>query len=104
MRRQRIVVVTIALLSARALSGQSLAERVATAGDGAVIFSFAARPEICGDGERSIRIGRSSYIGVGGDLRRGCIHGPVQGRPTMRDGLPGRGESWGGGSGTGGGR
>jgi len=94
MRRQRIVIVTIALLSARTLSGQSLAERVAAAGDGAVLFSFAARPEICGDGERSIRIGRSSYIGVGGDLRRECIHGAVQVRLTMRDGLPERVESW----------
>lgn len=63
---------------------QSLADRIATAGDGRVTFSFAARPEVCGDGAGSISIGRS-YIRSNGE-QRPCAHGPVRVRLTMRDG------------------
>jgi hypothetical protein len=91
--RRSIGVAALVIMTSHGGDAQTLAERVAAAGDGAVTFSFASRPEICGDGERFIRIGRSSYIGST-DMRRDCVHGPVQVRLTMRDGLTERVESW----------
>lgn len=72
------------LLALPSAGAQSLADRIATAGDGPVIFSFAARPEVCGDGAGSISIGRS-YVRSNGE-QRPCVHGPVRVRLTMRDG------------------
>ncbi|HET7189113.1 MAG TPA: HEAT repeat domain-containing protein [Gemmatimonadaceae bacterium] len=72
------------LLALHSAGAQSLADRIAAAGDGRVSFSFAARPEVCGDGEGSISIGRS-HVRSNGE-RRPCVHGPVRVRFTMRDG------------------
>jgi hypothetical protein len=83
-----------ALLAARSAGAQALADRVAGAGDGAVTFEFAARPEICGDGGRSVRIGSRSYMGDIDSYQHRCVHGPVQVRLTLRGGEVEGVESW----------
>jgi len=83
------------LVGADTAAAQTLAQRVAEAGEDAVTFSFAARPEACGDGERIVRIGRQSFGAWNdGDARRPCEHGPVQVRLTMHEGRVDRVESW----------
>ena len=79
-----------------ALQAQSLASRIAAAGDGAVTFHYAARPGVCGDGESFVRTGRSSYHGSWSSKRamEPCIFGPVQVRLTLADGLVHRVETW----------
>jgi hypothetical protein len=88
------LLVVAALLAAGPAGAQSLADRVAAAGEGAVTFEFAARPEICGDGDRSVRIGSRSWMGDMGSYRHPCVHGPVQVRLTLRGGEVERVESW----------
>jgi HEAT repeat protein len=84
---------SVVLLIAPALSAQSLAERVSAVRDGAVVFSYSSRPEVCGDGDRMTGIGTSerSYYD---DMRRPCVHGPAQVRLTITDGEIRRIESW----------
>jgi hypothetical protein len=94
MRRVGVSVYCAFTLAAHATQAQSLADRVRAAGDGAVTFMYASRPEVCGDGERSVRIGRS-YMGFDGDFQRhACEFGPVQVRVTTRNGIVERVESW----------
>jgi hypothetical protein len=94
MSRATTLVCCALALASRAAEGQSLADRVRGAGDGAVTFTFASRPEVCGDGERSVRVGRS-YMGFDGDFQRhACEFGPVQVRVTTRNGVVERVESW----------
>ena len=92
-RAVRLFVVA-SLLAPPVSHAQSLAERVSAVSDGQVVFQFASRPEICGDGERSIRIGSRSYMGEMRSVRQPCLHGPVQVRLTLRDGSVERVESW----------
>lgn len=69
-------------------SAQTLAQRVAAAGDGTVRFSFEAKPGVCGDGEsislvrdgeivmsqgRTYRMRDGRVVSQGGD----CVEGPV---------------------------
>ena len=91
--RTHPVVLAAALFIAHPLASQSLAERVANAGDGAVVFTFAARPEVCGDGHRMTRIGTSYWTQFGGE-RGPCVHGPVQVRLTTDAGRVRVVESW----------
>ena len=66
--------VALCVLGAAALLGQgpgSLASRVSAVRDGTVEFSFASRPDVCGDGRGSIWTTGNGYRGYG------CIHGPV---------------------------
>jgi hypothetical protein len=63
---------------------QSIADRVASAPDGRVQFTFAARPGICGNGRTYIQTGPNSYNGsVYGNFNDGvraepCVAGPVR--------------------------
>lgn len=91
----------ISLLGVSMLQGQSLAARVASAGDGAVTFQFASRPGLCGDGEHYVRIGRSSYHGSfsygafsNGRPNAPCVEGPVQVRLTVFEGAVDRVQTW----------
>jgi HEAT repeat protein len=63
-------------------TAQSLADRVSSGGDGAVQFSFAARPGVCGNGRSFVSIGANTYIGsynmVNGSVRESCDAGPVR--------------------------
>lgn len=70
-----------AAASPEAGAAQSLAERIASAPDGAVRMEFAAREDVCGDG-RSIRV-RSSSDRYWESV---CEDGPVRVRMHVRDG------------------
>ena len=82
---------------ATSVQAQSLAARVSAAGNGSVNFHFTARPGVCGDGLRYMRIGRSYQGAWSSDMRSApCTVGPVQVRLTLRDGGVDRLESWAG--------
>jgi hypothetical protein len=78
------------------LHAQSVASRVASAGDGAVTFQFTSRPGVCGDGEHFIRTGSTSYHGSfhSGRSMEPCVFGPVQVRLTRVDGAVTRVQTW----------
>ena len=71
----------VAVLAPRG-DAQSLADRVSSGNDGAVQFSFAARPGVCGNGRSFVSIGSNTYIGsysmVDGTVRESCDSGPVR--------------------------
>jgi HEAT repeat protein len=94
MMRPAILLAAASLLASHGGGAQSLAGRISAAGDGPITFQFASRPEICGDGERSIRIGSHSYMGEMSSFQQPCVHGPVQVRLTLRNGAVERVESW----------
>ena len=83
------------VMIAAPLQAQSLASRIAER-DGAVIFHYAPRPGICGDGETFVRTGKSSYHGSFWTGRRmePCIFGPAQVRLTVEDGAVHRIETY----------
>src|SRR5215472_1420687 len=60
--------------------GQSLARRIASAPEGRVQFSFAARAVVCGNGRSYIQTGPNSFSGNWDDTRRmdPCVAGPVR--------------------------
>jgi HEAT repeat protein len=94
MSRACRLLIAASLFAAPPVGAQSLADRITAAGDGPITFEFAARPEICGDGERSVRIGSRSYMGEMSSIQRPCVHGPVQVRLTLRGAGVDRVESW----------
>lgn len=66
---------------AAAAHGQSLAARIAAAGDGRVQMRYAARPGVCGDGRGSIGTGPRSLIRQDDgddDWSHWCAPGPVR--------------------------
>lgn len=72
-------------------SGQDLAARVATLKNGEVRFSTPSRPDVCGDGDRTLSVrgalfleNLDSYSTVRWKER--CVHGPLRMRLTVRDG------------------
>jgi HEAT repeat protein len=80
----RCALVLAAICLGSVAHAQALARRVASAPEGRVQFSFAARPGICGNGRSYIQTGPNSYSGswVGSfdDARRvdPCVGGPVR--------------------------
>ncbi len=68
---------------------QTLADRIEAVEDGKVRFSFASRPDVCGNGRGSISLGdRHSYIRYDRDdeWEWDCEHGPVRVVLRVRDG------------------
>ena len=70
--------------TARLSIAQPLASRIASAPDGRIVFRFASRPGVCGDGEHIIGDGDSFHVhdissdrGTSG-WRRRCEPGPVR--------------------------
>jgi HEAT repeat protein len=82
--RPTILAATVIAASAQALAAQSLADRVNSAPDGRVQFSFAARPGVCGNGRTYIQTGPNSYTGsfygnINETTRNDpCVNGPVR--------------------------
>jgi hypothetical protein len=98
-RSVRTVVLSAAFVipsAARDLRSQALERRIAASENGAVSFHYTARPGVCGDGERFIRTGRSSYHGSfsKGYPMEPCLTGPVQVRLTVNDGAVTRVQYW----------
>lgn len=82
--RYAIVVTAALALGAGRAGGQSLAQRVSSAGDGRVQLRFASRPGVCGDGHSTISGGDNNVMRANwsandaGDWRRRCAPGPVR--------------------------
>src|SRR6266404_1075584 len=59
--------------------GQSLASRIASAGDRSVQFSYPARPGVCGDGRTYISTGSGNFYGsFSTNSADQCQAGPVR--------------------------
>jgi len=97
MMRVSLIASLAAVLLAQAVRAQSLSRRIADAGDATIVFSFASRPGVCGDGETYVRdgFGDGMRISEGGNFsgrNHGrddwppCIPGPVHVRATLRQG------------------
>jgi HEAT repeat protein len=73
-------VALIVLTLAAPAGAQSLARRVASAPEGRVQFSYAARPGVCGNGRSYIQTGPNNFSGNWDDTRRmdPCVAGPVR--------------------------
>jgi HEAT repeat protein len=94
--RSALRAVAMLLIAAPPSVAQSLARRAADVRDGAVQFTFAARPGVCGDGATFIKdgFGDDSRIFEGGNFsgrsRRGdwppCMDGPVRVVASMSGG------------------
>jgi HEAT repeat protein len=82
--RPTIFAATFAAASAQALAAQALADRVNSAPDGRVQFTYAARPGVCGNGRTYIQTGPNSYTGsfygnINETTRNDpCVAGPVR--------------------------
>jgi len=92
--------------AASAAHAQELLDRIRSVGNGEVRIAFAARPDVCGDGESMIRYrDRESYFRDRGDARdpsgrrwsRQCLDGPVRVSLTLRDGTVRRARTYVGG-------
>ena len=92
-----VALLVAASLLSQAARAQSLSRRLADVGDGTVIFSFASRPGVCGDGATYVRdaFGEGMRISEGGNFSGRtnggddwppCIPGPVRVRLTMSRG------------------
>jgi len=75
-----LALTALAFTSPSAARAQSLARRIASAPEGRVQFSFAARPGVCGNGRSYIQTGPNSFSGSWDDTRRmdPCVAGPVR--------------------------
>jgi len=69
-----------ALMVASSLSAQSLDQRVSGAATPTVQFTFAARPDVCGNGRTFIQVSGSEWYGSWNDAARRdpCAPGPVR--------------------------
>ena len=76
----RIVFAAALCVSASEVAAQALAERVAGAAQPRVQFTFAARPDVCGNGRSFIQVARDSWYGSfnDADRRDACVAGPVR--------------------------
>lgn len=88
-----IIAVTAVTLLPAAGAAQGLARKVTDAADGEVRMSFAARPDVCGDGVNTIRFGKRGRVGRSeddddvtyGDSDCPCNNGPVRVVFRVRD-------------------
>jgi HEAT repeat protein len=83
-------VVLAALVAAPHLVAQSLADRVNAVKDGSVTMTYAARPDVCGDGADVAALGRLITVYPSmrghGHSNTNCFFGPVRSVITRRDG------------------
>jgi HEAT repeat protein len=80
MRHSRRILVALTLAVPASALAQSLADRVAGANQPRVQFTYAGRPEVCGDGRSFIRTSNNEWYGsYNGDADRApCAAGPVR--------------------------
>ena len=79
-RQSRVTTIAVLSLLAAAPSGaQTLANRIGSAGDRPVEFSYKARPGVCGDGRTFISTGPGNFIGTySSSSTDQCQAGPVR--------------------------
>ena len=69
----------VAIAASSPVFGQSLANRIASASDRSVQFTYAARPGVCGDGRTYISTGSGNFYGsFYSDAADKCQPGPVR--------------------------
>jgi HEAT repeat protein len=76
-----LIPATLALSGlATGLPAQTLADRVASASQPRVQFTYAARADVCGNGRSFIQVAGNSWYGSfnDGDRRDPCVNGPVR--------------------------
>ncbi|MFL5515487.1 MAG: HEAT repeat domain-containing protein [Gemmatimonadales bacterium] len=73
----------VSLLLPAAMVGQSLAARIRAAGEGPIHLSFAARPEVCGDGHGMVFRNAGDQDD---EWQSECEHGPVRVSLRLRGG------------------
>ncbi|HKR10137.1 MAG TPA: HEAT repeat domain-containing protein [Gemmatimonadaceae bacterium] len=79
MSPSRLIAIALAsAVAATSVSAQSLANRVASASDRSVQFTYKARPGVCGDGRTYISTGGGNYYGSYSDRMDQCQAGPVR--------------------------
>jgi HEAT repeat protein len=94
MHKHLVAAATLVVAAGAELHGQALAARVNSAPDGRVQFTYAARPNVCGNGRSYIQTGPNSYTGTvygnWNDMMRvdPCIAGPVRVVIDRADKLP----------------
>jgi HEAT repeat protein len=78
--RHSLLTALAACASAAPLAAQSLADRIANAPQPRVQFTYAARPDVCGNGRTFLSIANSSWHGSwnDGDRREACVAGPAR--------------------------
>src|SRR5262245_33513800 len=96
---RRFVLHFVFIVSALPAAAQQLAERVASVANGEATFSYAARPDVCGDG-RSLFLRwfepGSQMVIISSDMGtmttnswdtygQTCLHGPVRVQLSVRD-------------------
>src|SRR5437899_2079665 len=76
---QLAIAALIAIAASSPAFGQALANRVASANDRSVQFTYAARPGVCGDGRTYISTGAGNFYGTFySDAADKCQPGPVR--------------------------
>lgn len=75
MRPRILFAIPLALASFRAVSAQSIADRVNAVRDGTVRMSFPSRPGVCGDGMGSVW---TRNFRQDSDGSRACVAGPIR--------------------------
>src|SRR5689334_17840305 len=87
---RRCLAVVTAMVAARHLGAQSIADRVAAVREGMVQMTYASRPEACGDGRDVTALGKliTVYPSMQGHgwSRMDCAFGPARAVVTRRDG------------------
>jgi HEAT repeat protein len=88
---RHLVFALVLTLTPSLADAQSLARRIGSVRDGTVRFSYAARPDICGDGRDMVRSGDSFVVlpstrGYGRNDSDFCLAGPVRVAIGRRDG------------------
>ena len=88
MKAAILILLGASMVTGSSLSAQSLASRISRVDDGVVRFSYASRPDVCGDGVNSIRFNDGQRIIENGDGDRDCPcdYGPVRVTLTVRNG------------------
>jgi HEAT repeat protein len=77
--RRYVTIVLTGAIAGTSASAQSLANRVASASDRSVQFTYKARPGVCGDGRTYISTGPGNFYGFNSnDGREQCQAGPVR--------------------------
>jgi hypothetical protein len=75
----RLAIGCFVAATAHSAVAQSLANRIGSASDRAVQFSYPARPDVCGDGRTYISTGPGNYYGsFSGNSTEQCATGPVR--------------------------
>lgn len=87
MNRTHLAAVAIALTAVAAFAdAQPLASRAARVKDGTIRFSFASRPDVCGNGRGNISTGGGNYSRRRDEWEDECEPGPVRVALDVADG------------------